>query len=337
MSEKAPLPPAVRGVATAPAAAHAPPTAQGLNRLWLTMRRLIRRNGALFLMALPGVIHLFVFSYLPMPGLVLAFKDYKFARGIWGSAWVGFKNFQFLFATGDAWRIIFNTLFLNTLFILTTLVGALTMAVLLHEIYHRYVAKVYQSILFFPHFISFVIVGYFSFAFLNADNGLVNNLLTSIRLQPVNWYGEPNVWPAILVLISLWKGVGYFTIIYLAGILAINPEYYEAARLDGANKWREIRYLTLPLIRPLIIVNLLLQLGRIFYANFEFIYNVTRDASLLLPTVNVIDTYVFRSLTATGNYNLASAAGFFQATVGFVLVVLVNWLVRRYERDQALF
>ena len=149
MSEQTPLPPAVRGVATAPVTAYARPAAQGLNRRWRTFRRSMRRSGALLLMALPGIIHLFVFSYLPMPELLLAFKDYKFARGIWGSAWVEFRNFQFLFATGDAWRIIFNTLFLNTLFILTTLVGALTMAVLLHEIYHRYVAKIYQSILFF--------------------------------------------------------------------------------------------------------------------------------------------------------------------------------------------
>jgi putative aldouronate transport system permease protein len=166
---------------------------------------------------------------------------------------------------------------------------------------------------------------------------MINGLLTSRNLKPINWYGEAKYWPGILVLISMWKGIGYFAIIYLAGMLAINPEYYEAARIDGASKWHEIRYVMLPLIRPLVIINVLLAIGRIFYANFDFLYNVTRDSSLLLPTVDVIDTYVFRSLTAVGNYNLASAAGFFQATVGFVLVLLANWMVRRYDSEQALF
>ena len=301
-------------------------------------RRAWNRNGVLLLMALPGIIQVFIFSYLPMPGMILAFKNYRAAQGIWGSDWVGFKNFEFLFSTGDAWRIIFNTIFLNSLFLCFTIVlGSLAVAVLLHEIYDHYVTRYYQSVLFFPHFISFVIVGYFAFAFLNADNGMINGLLKAWGLEQINWYGEPKFWPAILVVISMWKGIGYFAIIYLAGMLAINPEYYEAARIDGASKWQEIRFVMLPLIRPLVIINVLLAVGRIFYANFDFIYNVTRDSSLLLPTVDVIDTYVFRSLTAVGNYNLASAAGFFQATVGFALVLLANWLVRRYDSDQALF
>lgn len=301
-------------------------------------RRAWSRNGVLLLMALPGIIQVFIFSYLPMPGMILAFKNYRAAQGIWGSDWVGFKNFEFLFSTGDAWRIIFNTIFLNSLFLCFTIVlGSLFVAVLLHEIYDHYVTRYYQSILFFPHFISFVIVGYFAFAFLNADNGMINGLLKAWGLEQINWYGEPKFWPAILVVISMWKGIGYFAIIYLAGMLAINPEYYEAARIDGASKWQEIRFVMLPLIRPLVIINVLLAVGRIFYANFDFIYNVTRDSSLLLPTVDVIDTYVFRSLTAVGNYNLASAAGFFQATVGFALVLMANWLVRRYDSDQALF
>jgi putative aldouronate transport system permease protein len=313
-------------------------TASPSARFGARVRRAWSRNGVLLLMALPGMIQIFVFSYLPMPGLLLAFKNYRAADGIWGSQWVGFKNFEFLFSTGDAWRIIFNTIFLNSLFLCFTIVlGSLAVAILLHEIYDHYVTRFYQSILFFPHFISFVIVGYFAFAFLNADNGLVNGLLSSWGMQPINWYGEAKYWPAILVFISMWKGIGYFAIIYLAGMLAINPEFYEAARIDGASKWQEIRFIMLPLIRPLVIINVLLAVGRIFYANFDFLYNVTRDASLLLPTVDVIDTYVFRSLTAVGNYNLASAAGFFQATVGFVLVLFANWLVRRFDTDQALF
>ncbi len=322
-----------------PLNANAAPTqaASGIVRGFQRARREISKNGALMLMALPGMIVLFVFAYLPLPGMILAFKNYKFATGIWGSPWVGFSNFQFLFSTGDAYRIIFNTLFLNSLFIFVALVGSLTMAVLLQEIYHQYIAKIYQSILFFPHFMSWVIVGYFAFAFLNSDSGWVNHVLASLHLQTVDWYGAPDAWPAVLTLISLWKGLGYFTIIYLAGILAINPEYFGAARIDGATKWQEIWNVTIPMIRPLIIVNVLLAIGRILYANFDFIFNVTRDASLILPTTNVIDTYVYRSLTAVGNYNLSSAAGFFQATVGLALVILANWIVRRYEPDQALF
>ncbi|MFN8464664.1 MAG: ABC transporter permease subunit [Caldilineaceae bacterium] len=250
-------------------------------------RRAWNRNGVLLLMALPGIIQVFIFSYLPMPGMILAFKNYRAAQGIWGSDWVGFKNFEFLFSTGDAWRIIFNTIFLNSLFLCFTIVlGSLVVAVLLHEIYDHYVTRYYQSILFFPHFISFVIVGYFAFAFLNADNGMINGLLKAWGLEQINWYGEPKFWPAILVVISMWKGIGYFAIIYLAGMLAINPEYYEAARIDGASKWQEIRFVMLPLIRPLVIINVLLAVGRIFYANFDFIYNVTR---LQLAAAHTVD------------------------------------------------
>jgi putative aldouronate transport system permease protein len=272
-----------------------------------------------------------------MPGIILAFKDYKVAKGIWGSDWVGLKNFQFLISSGTAWQLIRNTVALNVLFIIAAQVGSLTMASLLNEVYHRYLAKIFQSILFFPHFVSWILVGFFTFAFLNSDSGYVNMLLKALGMAPVNWYAAPEYWYFILVLISLWKGLGYFTIIYLAGMLSINHEYYEAARMDGANRLQEVWYISLPLVRPLVIINVLLAIGRIFFANFDFIWNVTRDSSLLLPTVNVIDTYVYRSLASLGNFNLAAAAGFFQAVMGLILVVGANWVVRRIDREQALF
>lgn len=297
----------------------------------------LRRNKTLLLMALPGLAVVFVVSYMPMPGIVLAFKNYRVAQGVWGSDWVGLNNFQFLFNSGIAWQIIRNTLVLNALFIIAAQVCSITMSVLLNEVYHRYIAKVYQSILFFPHFVSWVLVGFFTFAFLNSDTGYVNAILKSLGQEPVNWYAEPQHWYAILVFLSVWKGLGYFTIIYLAGMLNISPEYYEAARIDGASKLQEIRYITLPLIRPLVIINVLLAIGRIFFANFDFIYNVTRDSSLLLPAVNVIDTFVYRSLASVGNFNLASAAGFFQAVMGLILVLFANALVRRIDKEQALF
>lgn len=329
-------PRATRPQATEQAALEAPKE-KGRLRVLAALWRELRKNWPLFVMALPGIAVVFTINYLPMPGLILAFKNYKVAKGILGSDWVGLKNFQFLFTTGTAWVIIRNTLALNFIFMAAALVCSLSMAVLMHEVYDHFLAKIYQAILFFPHFVSWVVVSYFTFAFLNSDNGWINSLLAQMGYQPINWYGEPKYWYAILGFLSVWKGLGYFTIIYLAGMMSINPEYYEAARIDGAHKWQEIWCISLPLIRPLIFVNVLLAIGRIFFANFDFIFNVTRDASLLLPTANVIDTYVYRSLTAVGNYNLASAAGFFQAVVGFVLVVAANWTVRKIDRDQALF
>ncbi len=288
-------------------------------------------------MTLPGLVVVFVINYMPMPGIILAFKDYKVSKGIWGSDWVGLKNFQFLFSSGAAWEIIRNTLVLNAAFIVAAQVCSLTMSLLLNEVYHHYLAKVYQSILFFPHFVSWVLVGFFAFAFLNSDTGYANAVLKGFGIAPVNWYGSPQYWLPILVFLSVWKGLGYFTIIYLAGILNISPEYYEAARIDGANRLQESWYITLPLVRPLVIINVLLAVGRIFFANFDFIFNVTRDASLLLSTTNVIDTFIYRSLAAVGNYNLAAAAGFFQAVAGLILILLANWVVRKFASEQALF
>ncbi len=313
------------------------PLAQAGSRLRVAADKFLRQNGSLLLMALPGLLVVFLVSYMPMPGIILAFKDYKVVKGVWGSDWVGLKNFQFLFSSGIAWQIIRNTVVLNALFIVAAQVCSLTMSVLLNEVYHHYIAKIYQSILFFPHFVSWVLVGFFTFAFLNSDTGYVNAVLKTLGVAPVNWYGEPQYWTAILVFLSVWKGLGYFTIIYLAGMLNINPEYYEAARIDGASKLQEVRYISLPLVQPLVIINVLLAVGRIFFANFDFIYNVTRDSSMLLPTVNVIDTFIYRSLASVGNFNLAAAAGFFQAVMGLILILLANWVVRKVNKEQALF
>ncbi len=308
-----------------------------IERFFFEALREIQRNGSLMLMALPAVAVIFVVSYMPMPGIILAFKDYKPGPGIWGSQWVGLKNFEFLVNSGIAWQIIRNTLLLNFLFIIAAQISSLTMSVLMNEIYQKYIAKIFQSVLFFPHFVSWVLVGYFTYAFLNADSGFVNSVLVQFGKDPVNWYAEAGYWIPILVLLSVWKGLGYFTIIYLAGMLGLNPEYFEAARIDGANKLQEIWYINLPLIRPLVIINVLLAIGRIFFANFDFIWNVTRDTGQLLETTNVIDTFIFRSLAAVGNFNLAAAAGFFQAIMGFILVLLANWAVRKLDKEQALF
>jgi putative aldouronate transport system permease protein len=299
--------------------------------------RLLRKNRTLLLMAAPGLLLLIVFNYLPMPGIIIAFKNFKTNKGILGSDWVGLKNFEFLFGTDIAWRITTNTLLLNSLFIVTGIAASLALALLLNEVRVRALARFYQSAVFFPYFVSWVIVGYFGFALLNADNGLLNSLLGRWGLPAVAWYQEPVYWPIILAVTNLWKTAGYWSIIYLAAMYAIGQEYYEAAMIDGASRWQQIVSITLPMLLPLIITNFLLSVGRIFFADFGLFYYVTRDSSMLYPTTDVIDTYVFRALRSMGDFGMAAAAGLYQSFVGFVLVVLANWTVKRMDPEKSLF
>jgi len=297
-----------------------------------------QRDLTLFLMGLPALVQIFVFAYLPMFGLVIAFKDYRFSEGILGSRWVGLENFRYLFARGTAWRITYNTIVLNAMFISSTLIVSVAVAILMNEIYGSVLARFYQTALFLPHFVSWVIAGYFVFGFLSSNPaGWVNRMLVSLGLEPIRWYQSPQYWPAILTMVNLWKGVGFWSIVYLAGILGISPEYYEAAKIDGANKLQQVVYVTLPLLVPLIVTNVLLQVGRIFYADFGLFFNVTQDQPALYRTTDVIDTFVYRSLRQLSNVSMAAAAGFYQAVVGLVLISLVNWIVRRINPERALF
>lgn len=299
--------------------------------------REFRKNVPFLLMALPVIVWVLVFAYLPMVGLIVAFKDYRFDKGIFGSEWVGLENLRFLLSSAVIGRITFNTLFLNGLFIVTGTVASLAIAIAMYEVQHHWLTRFYQSALFFPTFVSWVIVGTFMFALLNQSDGLVNRLLMGLGFDKISWYRAPRYWPTILTLVNLWKGVGFGALIYFAGILGINPEYYEAARLDGANGWQLIRHITVPLLLPLITILTLLSIGRIFYADFGLFFHVTRDTAQLYPTTDVIDTFVFRALRKSGDIDMAAAAGFFQSVVGFVLVVLSNWIVRRIDPDRALF
>lgn len=295
------------------------------------------RQSWLLLMTLPGVLLLFLFSYLPMFGVIIAFKDYKFSAGIIGSAWVGLDNFKFLFASQDAWRITRNTLLLNALFIGSGLAVAVGLALLMNEVKNRLWNGIYQSAFFFPYLLSWVLVGYFVYAFLGSD-GFLNSLLSAAGVGPVSWYFEPAYWPAILTLIATWKSAGYYSLVYLASILGIDSAYYEAAEIDGASKLQQVFYITLPLLVPIIIIIMtLLQLGRIFYSDFGLFYNVTRDAGMLYATTDVIDTYVFRMLRKVGDFGMASAAGLYQSVVGFLLVFLSNLVVRKINKENALF
>ncbi len=300
-----------------------------------------RINLGLISMALPGILVLLVMAYLPMAGVLIAFKNYLPFEGFFGSAWVGFQNFRFLFGTSEAWRITRNTLFMNSLFIIFGTLAALGVGLLLNEVRDSsrlaFLPKIYQAVIFFPYLISYVLVSYFTYALLNSDTGLVNHLFAVIHLSAIDWFSSPQYWPAILTLVYLWKNVGFTAVIFLAGMVAISPEYYEAARMDGANGWQQMRYITIPLLKPLIILVVLLAIGRIFYADFGLFFQVPNNQPALYPATDVIDTYVYRALITLDDIGMSSAAGLYQSVVGFILIFTANWFVRRIEPDQAAF
>jgi putative aldouronate transport system permease protein len=304
---------------------------------WSRARRLLRRNVPLVLMALPAVVWILINNYIPMAGIIIAFKNFRPPLGIWKSPWAGLQNFQYLFATQDGWRILQNSLLNNGLFIVTNTVLSVAVAILLYRVYKHYLTRFYQSAMFFPYFISWVIVQTFVFALLDPDRGLMNQWLAGFGVEKIYWYSEASYWRVILALVNLWKGVGFWSIIYLAGLMAISPEIYEAAEVDGASAWQQTWRITLPLLLPLITINVLLLIGRILYSDFGLFYIVPREQGLLYPVTDVIDTYVFRALRTTGKIGMASAAGFYQAVVGLVLVVVANAIVRRLDPDKALF
>ncbi len=301
-------------------------------------KRNYKKYYPLFLMMLPGVIYLLFNNYLPMLGIVIAFKDIDFAKGILLSDWVGFRNFEFLFRTADALIITRNTLLYNGSFIIINLVAAVGIAILLNEIRNNYLARFYQSVILLPFLISMVIVGYLVFSLLSMETGLINNtILPMIGMEGIQWYSEPKYWPFILTIVNIWKNTGYLCVVYYATIIGIDSEYYEAAEIDGASKWQQITKITIPLIKQVIIVMTLLQIGRIFYADFGLFYQVTLNAGALQSTTNVIDTYVYRALMNMGDIGMASAAGLYQSIVGFILVIGSNLVVRKIDSESALF
>jgi len=290
----------------------------------------------LFILSLPGVLFLFVFNYIPLYGLVLPFKDYKYDLGFWKSPWVGFNNFKFLFNNGAAWKITKNTLLINFCFIVALLVLGIGVALLINEVTKKYV-KFYQTVIFFPYFLSWVVVSFILLSFLDMDKGYLNTILMKFGVSSKMWYNEPKYWPLILVISNTWKNLGYSAIIYYAGLIGINQEYYEAAELDGASGWQKIWNISIPLIRPIIVIMFLLSIGKIFYGNFDLFYNLTRDSSALYPTTDVIDTFVFRALRGSGDIGMASAAGTYQAVVGFVIVIIANFVVKKLSAEDSLF
>ncbi len=302
----------------------------------------VMTNKAMLFFVLPGTIWFLLFSYLPMFGTIIAFKEYRFSRdgflaSIMNSEWVGLENFRFLFSTDDAYIITRNTVLYNFAFIVLGLVFSVALAIILSEIINKRLAKVYQTGMFLPYFLSWVIVGYFVFSFLSYDKGVLNQILGWFGADPVQWYSEPKYWPIFLILISLWKGIGYNSVIYLAAITGIDKSLFEAAMIDGANKWQQIKSITIPMLKPLMTILTLLAVGKIFYADFGLFYQVPRDSGTLYSVTNVIDTYVYRGLKTTGEIGMSAAAGLYQSVVGFILVMTSNYIVRKYDRENALF
>lgn len=298
---------------------------------------LLKRYLPVYLMALPGIIYLFINNYMPLPGLVLAFKNYNARNGIYGSDWVGFKNFKFLFATNDAFVITRNTIGYNLIFIIVNTIAAIAVAVILSELHHK-IKKFYQSVILLPYMISMVIVSYLVFAFLSTENGFLNNsILRPLGIEPIAWYMEVKYWPFILVFVNCWKVIGYNCIIYLSAIIGFDRGYYEAAAIDGASKWQQIVKITVPMLKPTIIMMTLLAIGRIFYSDFGLFYQVPQNSGALFSVTNTIDTYVYRGLLELGDITLSAAAGLYQSVIGFILVLVSNLIVRRIDPDSALF
>ncbi len=303
-----------------------------------------RDNFELSLLALPATLLLFIFAYIPMFGVIISFKDYKAARGIMLSDWNGLENFRFFFASSDAWVITRNTVGLNILFIVTNLIAAVAIALMLYEVTSRWCVKIYQTCMIFPNFLSWVVVGLMFYAFFSPGTtqnggsmGMVNQWITALGGTPVSWYGDANLWPTILTLASLWKTVGYNSIVYYAALMGIDSSYFEAAAIDGANKFQTIRKISIPFLIPTMTVLTILAIGGIFRQDFGKFYYLTRDVAQLKPTTNVIDTYIFSALKTSTNYGMTAAVGLFQSLVGFVMVVATNTIVKKIDPSSALY
>lgn len=298
--------------------------------------KLFKSNRHLFILTVPAILFLLLFNYLPMFGAIIAFKDYNNSKGIFGSKWVGFDNFKFFFTSKSALKITINTISYNLVFIILGTIIAIIFALMLNELSKRSV-KIFQTVFLMPYFLSFVIVSYVLYAFLNPELGVINKLIMSMGGEEVLWYTEPKYWPFILVIAYLWKSVGYSCIIYYTGLIGIDTSYYEAADIDGASKLQQITNISLPLLRPLIILLVLLSLGSIFKSDFGLFYFLPKNSGVLYDTTDVIDTYVYRSLTRGGDIGMSAASGLYQSVVGFVVVITANKLVSMIDKDSSIF
>jgi putative aldouronate transport system permease protein len=298
--------------------------------------RHFKKNLHLTLLALPAILIIFVFSYLPMGGIFIAFKNINYIDGIFHSPWVGFDNFKFFFTSNDAWLVVRNTLAYNIVFIAVGTFLSVVFAILLNEVVSRTLLKTYQTIFFFPYFFSWIIVAYMTYSFIG-PYGVITSWMEKTGLGSFDFYTTTWVWPFLLTLINIWKGIGYVSIIFYAGILGISQEYFEAASIDGASKFQMVRNITIPLLMPLITIMTLLSIGKIFYSDFGLFFFIPREIGQLFPVTQVIDTYVYRMLKVSGDIGMSSAVGLFQSTMGFFIVLLSNFVVRKVNDENKLF
>lgn len=296
----------------------------------------LKKNSALFLMLVPGLLVMLVNNYMPMFGLVLAFRRMDNVQKLFGTEWVGLDNFKYLFGSKNGWIITRNTLGYNLVFILIGSTVAVALAIALTELRSKKASKLYQSIFFIPYFFSWVVISYLAFSLLSSESGALNQLIKAFGGQPVKWYVTPKYWPAILIVVNTWKWTGYDVIVYIASIVGISKDYYEAAAVDGATRFQQIRYITIPMLVPLLITLTLIRVGRMFYTDMGLFFTVTRNTGTLYNATNTIDTYVFRGLLSTGDLGMVSAAGFYQAVLGFAVILTFNFIVRKYDKDSAL-
>ena len=297
----------------------------------------MKRFLPIYLMMIPGFLYLIINNYIPMFGIIVAFKNYNYSLGIFGSKWNGLKNFKFLFKTKDAFTITRNTLVYNAVFIILGNSLGILIAILLNEIRSKMAKKTYQTIILLPFLLSIVIVSYIVYVIFSTEFGIANHMLTSLGKDRISWYSTPKYWPFILTFINLWKNMGYNTVLYYATLIGIDVSYYEAAVVDGASRWQRIRYITIPSLIPTITIMVLMAISRIFYSDFGLFYQVPLNSGPLIDVTNTIDTYVYRGLRENSNIGMSAAAGLYQSVVGFIMVIAANTLVKRMGNGNELF
>ena len=303
-----------------------------MKKLW----KKLKKDKGLVLLGLPGVLFLVLFSYLPMYGIILPFFNYDSRKGLFASEFTGFENFRFMFESAKIWDITWNTVSYNLVFTILTPTIAVFLALILMRMSARSI-KIYQTCFFVPYFVSWIVVSYVVYGFLNMEHGLLNSILVRLGREPVMWYNTPDPWPFVTVLANTWKNAGYSCIIYYTALLGIDKQYYEAAELDGASRTQQTFKISIPLIANVICMLLILDIGKMFTGNFDLFYNLARNSASTYPTMDILDTYVYRSLKQLGDIGMSSAACVYQSVVGFVLVILSNLLIKKIDPDYALF
>ncbi len=297
-----------------------------------------KQDIPLYFMAAPAVILMLLFNYAPMTGLVMAFKKYNVMKGIWGSEFIGLRNFEILFSSSDAFVIVRNTVVFNVVFIAFNVILAICLSLVLNELHSKLSAKLFQTVFILPHFLSWAVVAILVMAFLDRSNGLVNQIRNIMGLESlIDWYRRIEIWPPLLIFLNAWKHVGYQAVMYIAVISGISSEYYEAAVLDGATRFQQAKYITLPHLRTIISISLIMNIGSIFRGDFGLFYTVTQDSGALYPVTNVIDTYVYRGLLNNANIGVSTAVGLFQSLVGLIFILIANKIVSKIDPNSAMF